>query len=196
MARPAQDGVTGLFLAAQNGHMEVARLLLDWGAGVDVATQVHNARVSLLTQPEYVPAHSTQGVESFYIVHSSSIYVHNILPIFYTHLITLFRVVEECVDWPETRVHHHNPRTSSKSTPINSIPHLRAAFHVPVPGVNHSQPCRALRCITDQATHAPKPHHTTAYTPLLVTHIHFKTPNDPLVRPHSSSYITLLMFTC
>ncbi len=40
VARPAQDGITGLHLAAQKGQVEVARLLLDKGASVDAAIQV------------------------------------------------------------------------------------------------------------------------------------------------------------
>jgi ankyrin repeat protein len=35
-----QVGVTGLLFAAENGHVEVARLLLDRGASLDVATEV------------------------------------------------------------------------------------------------------------------------------------------------------------
>ncbi len=34
-ARPAQNGVTSLMVAAQSGHVEVARLLLERGASVD-----------------------------------------------------------------------------------------------------------------------------------------------------------------
>jgi hypothetical protein len=38
----AQNGVTGLYMASQNGHLEVARLLLDRGAAVDAATTVRD----------------------------------------------------------------------------------------------------------------------------------------------------------
>ena len=41
LAPPAtQNGTTPLFIAAQNGHLEVARLLLASGAKVDAAQQV------------------------------------------------------------------------------------------------------------------------------------------------------------
>ena len=40
--RLAQDGVTGLFIASEKGHVEVARLLLDRGAAVDAATTVRD----------------------------------------------------------------------------------------------------------------------------------------------------------
>ncbi len=40
-ARPlAQDGVTGLIVAARIGDVEMARLLLDRGASVDAANKV------------------------------------------------------------------------------------------------------------------------------------------------------------
>ena len=39
-AGPAQNGTTGLMMASQNGHVEVARLLLDRGANVDAAKEV------------------------------------------------------------------------------------------------------------------------------------------------------------
>ena len=48
-ARPAQDGVTGLILAARNGHVEVARLLLDRGANVNAARQVRLLRAHVHT---------------------------------------------------------------------------------------------------------------------------------------------------
>ena len=35
-----QNGVTSLFIASQNGHVEVVKLLLDRGASVDKAKEV------------------------------------------------------------------------------------------------------------------------------------------------------------
>ena len=40
-ARVRQDGVTGLFKAAQNGHAEVVRLLVEGKADVNAAKEVH-----------------------------------------------------------------------------------------------------------------------------------------------------------
>jgi hypothetical protein len=51
-ARPAQNGATGLLLAAQNGHMDVVRLLLDKGASVDAAAQVQKVLICLLSRPD------------------------------------------------------------------------------------------------------------------------------------------------
>jgi ankyrin repeat protein len=40
-ARVRQDGVTGLYLAAENGHAEAVRLLVEGKADVNAASKVH-----------------------------------------------------------------------------------------------------------------------------------------------------------
>jgi ankyrin repeat protein len=40
-ARVRQDGVTGLYMAAQNGHAEALRLLVEGKADVNAAKKVH-----------------------------------------------------------------------------------------------------------------------------------------------------------
>ena len=40
-ARVRQYGVTGLFMAAQNGHLEAVRLLVEGKADVNAAAKVH-----------------------------------------------------------------------------------------------------------------------------------------------------------
>jgi len=44
---PLQDGVSPLYVAAQNGHSEVVRALLEGGADVNQAIQVGAINVSL-----------------------------------------------------------------------------------------------------------------------------------------------------
>ena len=46
---PVQDGATSLFIASQNGHLEVARLLLDRGADANAAIQVDRPHTHVQT---------------------------------------------------------------------------------------------------------------------------------------------------
>jgi hypothetical protein len=43
--RPSQGGINSLYVAAHNGHVDIAQLLLDNGASVDAASPVGEIRV-------------------------------------------------------------------------------------------------------------------------------------------------------